>query len=329
MRIIGLAAALAILIAGNASASDDQTYDGQLKSLTQGLVVKIEKANQKSGSVLDFTDLQGQPTELGRFLAQEVADKLVSDVHSFTLVDRTNLQQLLRENKLTEEGLVNPETGQKLGRLVGIDTLIFGTVTPIGQQIVRLSVRAVAVETGKVVAAQSASLPMTAELASLYTRGVASPPDEATTASSSNDIRTRFRADSIKMVGKNVKYTPENWNRAVETFTIENLSGMGIDAAIKSRATLLGACVGGENSSAGIGMVGALDKNANSLNFDEVKTFLPAGAKVTVAVEVNNCKPSGAKAVDIAITLQISAQGQVFDIPLSASDVPVQATAKQ
>ena len=41
-----------------------QAYEAELKALSEKLVVQIEEAKLKSGTVLDFTDLQGSPNEL-------------------------------------------------------------------------------------------------------------------------------------------------------------------------------------------------------------------------------------------------------------------------
>jgi len=54
-----------------------EAYDTALKGVAANLVLKLEDAKQHSGTVLDFTDLQGAPTELGRFLAQELSGYLV------------------------------------------------------------------------------------------------------------------------------------------------------------------------------------------------------------------------------------------------------------
>ena len=175
-----------------------QEYQSRMKELAVNLVAKLETSNQHSGTVLDFTDLQGSATELGRFLAQEMSDQLVAASKSITFVDRANLQYLMRENKLSTEGLVDPESSRKLGNLIGIDTIVFGTVTPIGERSIRLSVRAVAVETGRIVVAQSVTLLVTDDLASMFNHGISSaarPSDTSDSSSRGPDVRARFRAE--------------------------------------------------------------------------------------------------------------------------------------
>jgi TolB-like protein len=223
-------------------------YEATLKTVAARLVSQLELAHQKSATVLDFTDLQGQGTELGRFLAQELSDQLVAAAKTISLVDRANLQVLLRENKLSMDGLINPESSRKLGNMIGIDTVISGTVTPFGETM-RLSVRAVAVETGKIVAAQSVTLPATNELTDLFTHGVSSTssrPEETT----SPDPRDRFRSDTLKLSGRSITVYQKCFNcvyigslyAAAVSVQVENRSGIGLGMGIAAHTLSAGAC---------------------------------------------------------------------------------------
>ena len=176
--VVGLVIAIGMNVAFAASAAKAQSYEANLKSIATNLVAKLEEAKKRSSTVLDFTDLQGSPTELGRFLAQELSDQLVSGSTSVSFVDRANLQVLLREHKLSVEGLVNPESIAKIGNLVGIDTIIVGTTTAMGDTI-RLSVRAIDVETGRIVVSQATNLPATSALMALSKEEVGSASPNA------------------------------------------------------------------------------------------------------------------------------------------------------
>ncbi len=307
-------------------------YEASLNALARKLVLQLQSAGQKSATVLDFTDLQGQGTELGRFLAQELSDQLVAGAKTLSLVDRANLQYLLRENKLSIEGLVDPQSTRKLGNLIGIDTIIMGTVTPLGTS-VRLSVRAVAVETGKIVASQSTTVPAVGGLGEMYTRGLASKSPGSTPDNPPPDVRGRFRSDSIKVVGKYVTYTKwldgtQNcWNGAVcatAAFVIENLSGVGFNAAIKAGSTSIGSCVGHETEAAGLKIYDNNPGWSNNVRLDSAQRFIPPNAKVTVTIKVENCSAPGMRTVDVTVALSVSIDGRTFEIPLSASNVPVQ-----
>lgn len=135
-----------------------QSYEAEMRALAEKLAARLELTNQKTGSVLDFTNLDGTPTTLGRFLAQELSDQLIAVSKKIKLVDRANLQHLLRENKLTESGLLDRTTSKKLGNLAGIDTFLIGTSVVFGNTI-RLNVRAISTETQIIVASQATTIP--------------------------------------------------------------------------------------------------------------------------------------------------------------------------
>jgi curli biogenesis system outer membrane secretion channel CsgG len=52
----------------------------------------------------------------------------------FVVVERAELKEILSEQELKAGGLVNKETGPKLGKLAGVQLLIYGAVTEFGTQ---------------------------------------------------------------------------------------------------------------------------------------------------------------------------------------------------
>ena len=54
------------------------TYDVEILELSQNLSSNIEKEKKHTVAVVDFTDLQGNITELGRFIAEELSANLVA-----------------------------------------------------------------------------------------------------------------------------------------------------------------------------------------------------------------------------------------------------------
>jgi curli biogenesis system outer membrane secretion channel CsgG len=313
-----------------------QTYEVGLRKAAEALSSSIESAGQKSVTVLDLTDLQGATTELGRFLAQELSDQLVAITRQVAVVDRANMQFLLREKNLSAEGFVNPESSKKIGNLIGIDTVILGSITPLGQNI-RMSLRAIALETGKVVASQSVSLPITGDLSALYNRGVSATPapSGASREAQSVDPRTRFRGDSIKFRGKEVVvYECGSGGGACNVtaqFSIENMSGVGFGTAISAGATSIGPCVEPETSSSGLSLLRKDELNQASKQENPDRTigkYFPTGGKLDGAVTFlfSRCAFSALKGVrtaDISLTIVVALASGIFTIPISAADVPV------
>jgi curli biogenesis system outer membrane secretion channel CsgG len=70
----------------------------------------------------------------------------------FDVVDRENIDLLLKEQRLSLTGVTNPEEREKVGRLLGVEVFLFGRVisTPTADS-VRLSWRGIDVSTGEIV----------------------------------------------------------------------------------------------------------------------------------------------------------------------------------
>jgi curli biogenesis system outer membrane secretion channel CsgG len=135
-------------------------YENELKSIASNIALKIEKLGDKRVAVVDFTDIQGNVTELGRFIAEELSVNLVNTGKGLNVLDRIHLSALLKEHKLSITGLINPSTAAKLGKLTGVNTLITGTITPFSDS-VRLNFKVLELATAKILAAKQANIPMT------------------------------------------------------------------------------------------------------------------------------------------------------------------------
>lgn len=148
-------------------------YEREIKSLADTLARDIAGADKKIIAVVDFTDLQGNVTELGRFLAEELSVALAVSDQGFEVVDRSHLKVLLQEHKLALTGLIDPSTARKLGEIAGADALVTGTITPLGNT-VRLAVKLLDTGTAKIAAASTTNIDKTKEIAELLSKGIGS-----------------------------------------------------------------------------------------------------------------------------------------------------------
>lgn len=146
-------------------------YEKEIKSLSAAMTENIAKAGKKTIAVVDFVDLQGNITELGRFIAEEFSTALAGADKGFEVVERIHLKSILKEQKLAITGMVDPTTAKKLGQIVGVDALITGTITPFGDS-VRLSVKILDTSTAKIIGALSGDIAKTKAIEELLGRGV-------------------------------------------------------------------------------------------------------------------------------------------------------------
>ena len=173
-----------------ASAVGAASLDEEMTLLKDKLGKQLVAKGRKKVAALDFTNLQGQKNELGRYLAEQLTIELVS-AEGIAVVDRANLKSILDEHKLTEEGLVNPENAKKLGQFAGVDAIIIGNISAMETQIV-LQVKAVSTETAEVVAAGTCKFAKSSELQQLLAKSIAagsSPaaPDKGSSGPTAQD----------------------------------------------------------------------------------------------------------------------------------------------
>jgi curli biogenesis system outer membrane secretion channel CsgG len=84
---------------------------------------------KKRLAVLDFeVKAKGAPRDAGGGLSEMLITALVES-ERFTVVERTRLDEILREQRLGITGAVNPKTAAQIGQLIGAQLLIKGVIT--------------------------------------------------------------------------------------------------------------------------------------------------------------------------------------------------------
>ena len=146
-------------------------YEQEVKRLSAQMAESITKSGKKTVAVVDFTDLQGNVTELGRFLAEEFSVALTVAANDFEVIDRTHLKTLLQEHKLSSTGIIDPQTARRLGEIAGVQALVTGSITPFGDS-VRVSAKVLDTATAKMIGAATADIPRTKAIEELLARGI-------------------------------------------------------------------------------------------------------------------------------------------------------------
>jgi len=148
-------------------------YEKEINSLSEALAEKIVVSGKKTLAVVDFTDLQGNVTELGRFLAEEFSVTLAGLGKGFEIVDRTHLKSIVSEHKLSLTGIIDPKTARQLGKIAGVEAIITGTITPFGDS-VRLTVKALDTETARLIIGTKGNIAKTKAIEELLAREIES-----------------------------------------------------------------------------------------------------------------------------------------------------------
>ena len=144
-----------------ASYADPPAEKDPLATLAKKLADRLVANKRARVTVLDFTDIQNRPNEFGRYLSLQLANELVN-LPDVSVLDRANIATIMAEHKLTAEGLLKPEEAKKLGQFAGVEAILIGNVSLIGQNM-EVMVRAISTETSEIVASGKAAIPATDE----------------------------------------------------------------------------------------------------------------------------------------------------------------------
>jgi hypothetical protein len=84
MRLIGLAAVSTLAMLPLSA------FQPEIPSAATTLAEEIAASGNHRLAVVDFTDLEGNATELGRFIAEEIELGLVTSKKQISVIDRTS-----------------------------------------------------------------------------------------------------------------------------------------------------------------------------------------------------------------------------------------------
>ncbi len=127
----------------------------EVKKIAEKLTEKLKQKNRpiKHIIVTDFTDGKLAPSEFGRYLAEEFTYYLSDlDNNNFSVLDRSRLEALLKEQGLNRDELIDPLSAVKLGKIKGMKFLMYGTIVATGESYT-IYAKLIEVETQTILAA--------------------------------------------------------------------------------------------------------------------------------------------------------------------------------
>jgi TolB-like protein len=151
-----IAAILLSLLVCSRAPARAQDIDTELTKLTESLADQIKDHGNKKVTVLDFTDLDGNASEIGKYAAEQMTVDFVMKKREFSVLDRANLKRIMDEHQLTASGLVDPDNAKKLGQFAGVDAMIFGKIVPAGTK-VNVTATIVTTDTAEIIGGGKAS----------------------------------------------------------------------------------------------------------------------------------------------------------------------------
>lgn len=121
--------------------------------------IKPPKRESKIGERMSIAVLQFESKGLGQEYGEvDLMDKLITafvNSERFRVIERAQLEKILEEQKLGLSGILDASTAAQIGRGIGVDAVVVGSVTRTGDA-VSIDARIIDTETATIIVAQDA-----------------------------------------------------------------------------------------------------------------------------------------------------------------------------
>lgn len=125
--------------------------------MASDLSLIAQTAKVKRIAVLEFAPVNGPGALAGRVAQDRFIDAFVAQ-GDVVVVERDRLDALKRELTLGLTGLVDEATAKRIGKILGVDALVYGNLTVGKKSLWDIHARLVAVETGEIMGATTRSV---------------------------------------------------------------------------------------------------------------------------------------------------------------------------
>ena len=141
-------------------------FDTAIEDTSNDISTKLLTKGKNKIVVLYVTDANKKQTITGKYIADIISVNIVNNPGGFFVFDRENLASIAEANKLINEGFIDVTSAQELGRILAVEAIVIGNYVMLSETI-KLTVKALDVSNGFVIAATMKDLPLDANAAAL------------------------------------------------------------------------------------------------------------------------------------------------------------------
>ncbi|MFH0775720.1 MAG: FlgO family outer membrane protein [bacterium] len=144
--------------------------DDNINELVQQITEGMTAQKKTTIAIVDFTDLTGNVSNLGRYLSEELITRL-KKTGKFNVIERNLLNKVIEEQKLSLTKLIDPGSAKQLGRILGVDAIVSGTIGDLVKQL-KVNARIIGTEKGDVLAVAQTAINKNEAVKKLMEEGV-------------------------------------------------------------------------------------------------------------------------------------------------------------
>lgn len=274
-------------------AATPSSLDSKLDELVNQIVTSLSQNQKTKIAVIEFLDIQGNVTNLGRFLAEELTTRLYR-TNQFEVVERHLLNKIIQEHQLSLSGIIDENSAVELGKILGVEAIATGSITDLGTS-VKVNARLISTESGKVFSVASINILKDDTIKKLLEQKVGSSElvkNEDKTNPVIEESGIRFEATGAKMIDR----------KAIVQIKITNLTeddiefGMMIGFDNKQFTTMIYDDSGNEYIVSGSKLGNKFRSFKNSVTqYDGVGTKIIAGNSVNMELHFDKVSSQATK----------------------------------
>ena len=101
-----------------------------------------------------YIEAKADPYNAGTIISERLTNRIVK-LKTYKVIDRQNLEKVLGEQKLQASGVVDNETAKSLGKILGVDAIITGTLMDMPNNRVEVNIKLIKTETAEILTTAS------------------------------------------------------------------------------------------------------------------------------------------------------------------------------
>jgi TolB-like protein len=127
-----------------------------MEDLSAQIVNEMVVQNKTKIAVIEFSDLEGNRINLGKYTSEELTTKLFQS-RKFNVIERSMMEKVYKEQQLSISGIIDEKSARQLGKILGVDAICSGTITDLGKT-VKINARLISTETGSLFSVASVEI---------------------------------------------------------------------------------------------------------------------------------------------------------------------------
>jgi hypothetical protein len=130
------------------------------KAMAKKIAKKIGKAENPKVGILAFPYHDGRISSGSSIISEKLTTKMAS-CKGIRVVERRLLSKLLEEQHINETGVIDPSTAKEMGKILGLDVMITGTLIDLNNNFTEVNARALATGSGEILVAEAVKVERT------------------------------------------------------------------------------------------------------------------------------------------------------------------------